>query len=348
MHTKNLAIMCTDIVGSSATEAALNRSDSERFRSQYEEILRPIITRRSGELFKAMGDGYLAAFESSTNAVLAALDIQAQLKSFFSTYQLDHRFATRIGVASGDVTVTESDRFGVPVIHATRVQSIADTSSTFITESVFLTMNRNEVYCEDLGYISLKGLEDKTRVFRVESKGEYSTGEEVAVLCTDLTQFTVSVDNRLDLDEVLAAYDEIVFREALSHNGFFRYNLGDMYLITFKSAADALDAAAAMLESWNERRDRRLHSFFQQFGLDYGPVRNIRGRLYGSTLSRIAPALAHASTTIAASDRFLRQLSLERPDVAPPTTMDKMIDLPLQDIGERIRYATLVSGRPEP
>src|SRR5207248_9964857 len=139
-----------------------------------------------------------------------------------TSLHLDERYSTRVGIGSGDVTIEGTDRFGVPVIHATRVQSIAEPSSTFITESVFLTMNRNEVVCEDLGYISLNGLEEKTRVFKVELKGKSAPSEEMAVLCTDIAMFTSSVDSGGDLEGVLAVYDEVIFQEALRHNGFFR------------------------------------------------------------------------------------------------------------------------------
>jgi class 3 adenylate cyclase len=349
MNTKNLAIMSTDIVGSSGTTAALDRTDYERFRGQYDRIVAPLIRRMSGELFKALGDGYLASFESSTNAVLAGLDIQAQLKSLIATLHLDQRYSTRIGIGSGDVTIEGTDRFGMPVIQATRVQAIAEPSSTFITESVFLTMNRNEVFCEDLGYISLKGLEDRTRVFRVEPKGQSSPAEQVAVFCTDLAEFTSSVDDGANVEHALAAYDEVIFKQALLHNGFFRYNVGDMYLITFKTAGDALRAAAAIFRHfWDLQDDRPLRPYLPQLGLDFGQVRNIRGRLYGSTLSRVAPALAHVSSTrIFASRRFLDQLQREDPSAAAPTPLWEMRELHVNGVHGPIEYSTLMSGEVE-
>ena len=325
MNTKNLAIMSTDIVASSVAAAAFNRAEYQQFRSQYEQILIPIIERSSGEVFKALGDGYLASFESSTNAVLAGLDIQAQLKSFFATQQLDQRCSTRIGIGSGDVTIEGADRFGQPVIQATRVQGIADPWSTFITESVFLTMNRNEVQCEDLGYISLKGLEDKTRVFKVQPKGAAGGGDELAILCTDLAQATASV-GAAHYEEALASYDQVVFQHALSLKGFLRYNLGDMYLVSFRSAADALAAAEGMLLAL-----RRLPFFQCQLGLDYGYVRSVKGRLYGYAISQVAPALAHArNEKIVASKAFVEQLTKERPG-APPLRSDEVLQVNIAD-----------------
>src|SRR5512136_2468099 len=145
MNTKNLAIMSTDIVGSTGTTAALKRKEYDAFRSKYEQLVKQLIENASGEIFKSLGDGYLASFESSTNAVLAGLNIQSQLKSSITTLLLDQRFATRIGISSGDVNIDQGDRFGVPVVLATRVQSIAEPFETYFTESVFLTMNRNEI-----------------------------------------------------------------------------------------------------------------------------------------------------------------------------------------------------------
>lgn len=337
MNTKNLAIMSTDIVGSSGTTAALNRTDYEQFRGQYDRILTPLIQRASGEMFKALGDGYLASFESSTNAVLAGLDIQAQLKSLIATLHLDQRYSTRIGIGSGDVTIEGTDRFGVPVIHATRVQSIAEPSSTFITESVFLTMNRNEVSCEDLGYISLKGLEDKTRIFRVEPKERLGPAEGMAVLCTDIGSFTRSVErDDSDLVALLATYDEVIFAQSLRRNGFVRYNLGDMYLITFKSAGDALKAATSIL--WQLQQSR--HEPFQ-LGLDFGPVRNIRGRLYGYSLSSIAPDLAHDGVFIRTSRRFLDEWHRENPAGTLPRVIEDNQHVILRSTFERVDYVVL-------
>lgn len=171
MNTRNLAIMSTDIVGSIETMTRLNREEYHRLRSRYEQIVVPLITRGAGAVFKSLGDGYLASFESSTHAVLAGLAIQTQLRTLMGSLNTGQSCATRIGLSSGDVDIdAHDDKFGVPVVLATRVQSIAEAFATYLTESVFLTMNRNEVAVTDLGYISLKGLEDKVRVFRAELK----------------------------------------------------------------------------------------------------------------------------------------------------------------------------------
>lgn len=219
MATRNLAIMSTDIVGSTGTTAALNREDYDRFRARYDGILRPLVAQTSGEVFKAMGDGYLAAFHSSTDAVLAGLAIQAQLRALIEALHLDQRFATRIGISSGDVTLEPGDYFGLPVILATRVQSIAEVLTTYITESVYLTMNRNEVACAELGYVSLKGLAEKVRVFRVEARAEALPREDYAVLVTDIADFTLMAetsDHHAWAEEVLGRYDSIVFARALA------------------------------------------------------------------------------------------------------------------------------------
>ncbi len=122
----------------------------------------------------------------------------------------------------------------------------------------------------------------------MERKGQGTPAEHVAVLCTDISEGTKSVDSGDDLDQLQATYDEVIFTQALRRNGFMRYNLGDMYLVTFRSASDALKAATSIL--WNLEQSR--HEPFQ-LGLDFGSVRSIRGRLYGSVLSRVAPAPAH-------------------------------------------------------
>lgn len=342
MNTKNLTIMSTDIVGSTGTTAALNRKDYDLFRTKYDQIMVPLIEKASGDIFKSLGDGYLASFESSTNAVLAGLNIQSQLNSMIKTLHLDQRFATRIGISSGDVVIEANDRFGVPVILAGRVQSIAEPLTTYITESVFLTMNRNEISYEDLGYISLKGFEDKTRVFKALPKGEDSLSEGLAVLCTDIRGGTGLAEGGY-LEQTLAAYDEVIFKQALTHNGFFRYNLGDIYLITFKKAVNALEAAVSMAQSFDELKQQQVMvSAAFQFGIDFGYIRNILGRLYGFSISRIAPALAKASNgEIVVSAAFWQKLQEENPRSTVGIKVDSFGPLRIQGYEKSIEAFAL-------
>ena len=254
MATKNLIIMSTDIVKSTGTTAALNRKEYDQFREKYNQLLIPLIERASGQVFKSLGDGYLVSFESSTNAVLTGLHIQEQLKTLISSFHLDERFATRIGLSSGDVNIEGNDRFGLPVILATRLQSIAEPFSTYFSESVFLTMNRNEVSYDDLGYISLKGLQEKIRVFKAHPLAQSSSIDTYAVLCTDIADLT-SMLEKYDVkvwEQLLGKYDEIIFKHVLNNHGFFRFNVGDLYLITFKQSTNALAAALAIHQEFQE------------------------------------------------------------------------------------------------
>ena len=306
--TRTLTIMSTDLVSSTATTVALSRADFDQFRVRNDQIIPAVIASASGEIFKSLGDGYLASFESSTNAVLAGLRIQDQLRSLISTQHLDDRFTIRIGISSGDVAIDAGDRFGVPVILATRVQSIAPPGSVYMTESVALTMNRNEASQKDLGYISLKGFDEKMRVFEALPKGVHPASEDCAVLCTDIRAFTGDIDDDVpQWQQVLALYDSIVFRRGLEHKGFFRYNVGDAYWITFAAARDALDAAIAMTK---DLRPILASSFI--FAIHFGPVKSVRGRLYGSTVSRVPPSLLSKNRS-AVSRAFYDKLIEEDP-----------------------------------
>lgn len=125
------------------------------------------------------------------------------------------------------------------------------------------------------------------------------------MLCTDITDFTPAseFENAGPVEQTLVTYDEVLFSEAFRHNGFFRYNVGDTYFITFRSVRDAFDAARSMRALLVQHRDRgdTLPVGFQ-FGLALGAVREFRGRLYGVALSREAPVLGQ---TIARGDQIV-------------------------------------------
>ena len=340
-QTRNFTIMSTDIVGSTGTTRTLARADYDAFRRRYDQIVKPLAAAGSGTIVKGLGDGYLVTYESATEAVLAAIAIQDQLRSMIATLQLTERCATRIGLSAGDVTVEDGDVFGMPVILATRVQSIAEHLTAYLTESVYLAMNRSEVACHDLGYISLKGLDEKVRVFRAERRLASPGAEDYAVLATDIGGFTSLVDRSDDVwATVLEVYDAVIFRHALAHRGFFRYNVGDSFRITFQRASDALDAARAIATELDRMvREDGLPALPFKLGLDFGALRMLAGRLIGSPISRTAPALADAGAgAIHASEAFVEQLAREDAAAAARLGAERMPPLPMRGVAEPLLY----------
>jgi len=119
------AIMFTDIVG----YTSMMEEDEDRAMQvlqQNRELQKPIIEKNEGTWLKEMGDGALAVFDNSNSAVTAAIAIQQSAAGML-------KGKIRIGVHTAKVIVTENDVYGEGVNIASRLESIAEPGSIFIS-----------------------------------------------------------------------------------------------------------------------------------------------------------------------------------------------------------------------
>jgi class 3 adenylate cyclase len=172
--------MFTDIKGFTARTSKSTREDLVELLRKHEEIVLPRAAERHGTLIKNIGDAFLFTFESPTNAVLAALDIQRGLREYNASVEPGKRIEVRIGINAGEVTVMEGDVYGDAVNIAARIEGIADGGEICFAESVFLTMNKNELEAavssdelrtDEIGFRALKGVAEKVRVYRIGPPG---------------------------------------------------------------------------------------------------------------------------------------------------------------------------------
>ncbi len=168
MRAKHLTIMLTDIKGFTSRTAGQSRASTVALLKKHEELVLPVIREFSGTLTKRIGDAFLATFESPTDAVLCGLAIQDVLKAHNATCGPDCKIEIRVALNSGEVSVADDgDIYGDAVNMTARLEGIAEAGEVFITEAVYLTMNRNETGFQDRGYHSFKGSPEKIRVLKV-------------------------------------------------------------------------------------------------------------------------------------------------------------------------------------
>lgn len=168
MRAKHLTIMLTDIKGFTSRTSAQSRAKTAALLKTHEELLLPVIAKFSGTLVKSIGDAFLATFESPTDAVLCGLAIQDVLTAHNAACKPDEKIEIRVALNSGEVALAEDgDIYGEAVNAAARLEGIVEAGEVFITEAVYLAMNRNEAGFEDKGYHSFRGIPEKIRVFKV-------------------------------------------------------------------------------------------------------------------------------------------------------------------------------------
>ena len=79
MRTRNLTIVLTDVKGYTERQSRSSRREIEEELFRHRTLLAPIFSAFGGRVVKTMGDAFLVAFESPTDAVHASVQVQKAL-----------------------------------------------------------------------------------------------------------------------------------------------------------------------------------------------------------------------------------------------------------------------------
>ncbi len=160
--TATATVLFTDVEGSTELRSQIGEAAADRLFRDNERRLSGIIERRRGRVVKTAGDGVMAAFESASDAVTAAIDMQR------AVFRRGEGLRLRIGIASGDVSWESGDCFGLPVVTAARLETAAQGGQILVTQVVrWLAGERSTATFDPIGAIELKGLPDAVEAFRV-------------------------------------------------------------------------------------------------------------------------------------------------------------------------------------
>ncbi len=158
---KLAAIFFSDIVGftalmgedEAATLAIMDTSD---------EIHRGALGRHRGRLLKKLGDGTLASFESVSDAVACAQEVQRAVAT-------DGRFHVRIGIHLGEIIHSGGDVHGDGVNIAARIQSEVGPGGIGISGVVYDNIkNKEGLKATPLGEKQLKNVASPVMLYSVE------------------------------------------------------------------------------------------------------------------------------------------------------------------------------------
>ncbi|MFO0933785.1 MAG: adenylate/guanylate cyclase domain-containing protein [Planctomycetota bacterium] len=169
MRTRNLTLLLSDVKGYTERQSRSSRQEIEEELVRHRTLLQPIFEGFGGRVVKTMGDAFLVAFESPTDAVHAAVQVQKALDAQ-NARVADPARAThvRVAISTGEVTEDEAgDVFGEPVNLAARLEGIAEAGTIYLTETTFLSMNRNEIPTLEVGHRVFKGIPDEVKVYRI-------------------------------------------------------------------------------------------------------------------------------------------------------------------------------------
>jgi class 3 adenylate cyclase len=160
------AILAADAVGYSAR---MGEDDERTLRTLagHRQVMSGLIAAHDGRLVGTSGDGVLAEFASSVEAVRCAVEIQEALATRNDLLPQAERLQFRIGVNLGDVIVEGADILGDGVNVAARLESIAEPGGICVASSVFDQISgKLNLGFEDIGEQSLKNIARPVRAYR--------------------------------------------------------------------------------------------------------------------------------------------------------------------------------------
>src|SRR5262245_57053156 len=106
------AILAADVVGYGRLMEADEAGTLAALKARRKEVLKALVARHQGRIFKFTGDGVLVEFISAVNAVQCAVDLQLGMAAANDGQPEECHIVLRIGVNLSDVMVEGSDLYG--------------------------------------------------------------------------------------------------------------------------------------------------------------------------------------------------------------------------------------------
>jgi class 3 adenylate cyclase/tetratricopeptide (TPR) repeat protein len=209
---KELTIMMTDVVGSTALRRARGDRTADDILGLQATIVHDHVTASGGWVSKSLGDGFLISFPSTVAAVRAAVAIQRALDEH-NTADPQHAVEIRIGIHTGQVTERDGDLRGQTVHATARVMAEAAGGQILTSDEV---RKHAESQLDwpflDSGLFWLRGFPDRWRLYEV-SWGDTSAFARPGAVPTLLTPFVGRDAERANLrrlvDDAMAGHGRL-------------------------------------------------------------------------------------------------------------------------------------------
>jgi class 3 adenylate cyclase len=159
-------ILFTDLVSSTGLVQRVGDEVAQRVFEAHHRLLGELVANHGGEELQWLGDGLMAAFPSTADAVRCAVSMQRGVRQAGAS----HRLAIRVGLNVGEILrqQTGSGYFGTPVVVARRLCDRAETGEILCSATVAaLLAGRKAFRFEEIGALELKGIEAPVAACRV-------------------------------------------------------------------------------------------------------------------------------------------------------------------------------------
>jgi class 3 adenylate cyclase len=155
------ALLLIDVPGSLRVCKQLGDARAYHVLKFLAETIRQAPTAK-GRVVRALGDGYMLAFDSVDEALAHAVTAQQEVARCNPT---EVPLKVRCGIHYGEVIEADNDCFGVSVYLASRVTNHAHGGEILLTEAARSALREERDGFTDFGPTLLPGFEDPVRLF---------------------------------------------------------------------------------------------------------------------------------------------------------------------------------------
>ncbi len=167
LPTGTVTFLFTDIEGSTRLWEQFPAEMSAAV-ARHDALLRELIDRHNGQVFKTVGDAFCSAFSSADEALAAALDSQLRLHDEFPTEAVCP-IRVRIALHTGSAEERNDDYFGPAVNRVARVLSAGFGGQILLSGAAgdAISARPDDTSLRDLGLHQLKDLLEPERIFQL-------------------------------------------------------------------------------------------------------------------------------------------------------------------------------------
>ncbi len=134
---KKIAVLFTDIVGSSKFFKSHGDTAGRKMLRQHQEVASPAVVEHGGVVVKVLGDSIMAYFSNPQEALKSAIKIQQKFQSFNQRKEPRYQIHIRMCIHYGDGIVEDKDIFGDVVNMAAKFLHLAGGDQVFVSHELY-------------------------------------------------------------------------------------------------------------------------------------------------------------------------------------------------------------------
>ena len=171
MERKLAAILAADVVGFAGRMSQDEAGTLALIERLNRDVIGMQVQANRGRVFKFMGDGILAEFSSTLEAVNCAFGIQKMMRFLKEQSKEEENFHLRIGVSLGDVVVRDNDLLGDGVNIAARLETLAEPGGVAVSAEVMSQIRgKTDLPLQDAGHQRVKNTDALIHVYMTRAR----------------------------------------------------------------------------------------------------------------------------------------------------------------------------------